>query len=226
MSHDTAIRYACCCLVVAATACAPSHAGRTLGRGTLQIEGGLGGPIFTNFGAPIPVPNIPLGLRYGVTNRLDVQGHVNLLPLVIGGFLTMDAGVTYALLRHSGREGFNLATSASLALLTDFNSAGRVFPFFDIAGGYTWRRATFFAGAEIWFDFWGGNVAASPYLGVEVDFRRTTVSLAGVWYHSALDTNASAADYVSGLDRGGLGLQVGIKYRWSLGGRRGRRNDD
>jgi hypothetical protein len=210
----------------ALVACAPSHAGRTLGRGTLQIEGGLGGPFFTNFGGAIPVPNIPLGVRYGVTDRLDVHGHANILPLVIGGFLALDAGVTWAIVRRPGRDGINLATSASLALLTDFDTGARVVPFLDLAGGYTWNWLTAFLGAEVWLDFWGGGVAANPYVGVEFDIRRTTISLAGVWYNPGLDASSSAADYVSGLDRGGIGVQLGVKYRFDLGRRRRERRDD
>lgn len=209
-------------VALAAGACAPSHAGRTLGRGTLQLETGLGGPMVTNFGGAIPVPNVPVGLRYGVTERLDVQGHVNLLPLVIGGFLALDAGVTWGLVRHDGPRGWNLATSASLALLTDFQTAGRIVPMIDIAGGYTWSWFTLFAGAELWVDFWGGNVATNPYLGVEFDIRSATISLAGVWFHPALDAGASSANYVSGVDRGGIGVLLGVKYRWSLGDRDGR----
>ncbi len=51
------------------------------------IEGGLGGPFVKNLGVVIPVPNLPLGVRYGVTDRLDVAGHLNLLPIFTGGFL-------------------------------------------------------------------------------------------------------------------------------------------
>ena len=202
--------------------CAPTHAGRTVGQGVLQAEGGLGGPFFTNFDAPIPVPNIPVGVRYGLTDRLDVQGHINLLPLVVGGFLAIDGGVTYALLHHSGRDGINLATSASLAVLTDFHTAARVVPVFDLAGGYTWHWLTGFMGAEFWLDLWGGRVAVNPTVGVEFDIRRFTFSLAGVWYHAAFDAELSPVHYVSGNHRGGLGLLIGFKYRWELEPRRRR----
>jgi hypothetical protein len=118
---------------VAGAACAASHAGRTVGRDVLQAEISLGGPLVTNLGPAIPIPNLPLGLRYGVTDRLDVGGHVNVLPLAMGGFLMLDSSLTWGIVRHEGRSGPNLATGAGFVLFTDFRDGARVSPMVDLA---------------------------------------------------------------------------------------------
>lgn len=204
------------------SACAPSHAGRTLGRGVLQVEGGLGGPMVTNLGPAIPIPNVPLGLRYGVMDRLDVSGHLNLLPLVTGGFMMLDASATWALYRHEGRDGWNLATSAGLALLTDFRESARLHPIFDIAGGYTYRWFTIYGGTELIVDFWANSAIANPFVGVEGAFGRFSISGAFVWFNVGHSTYASSIIYVnSDAERGSAGLMIGIKYRWDLSRHRG-----
>ncbi len=227
---EVAVRLLCAVSIVVLAAvlvigCAPSHAGRTLGREVIQFEGGLGGPMVTNLGGAIPVPNVPLGVRYGVTDRTDVSGHVNLLPLFMGGFMTLDAGATYAFYRHSGRDGFNLAGSAGVALLTDFQDSARVSPLFDIYGGYTYSWFTVFGGGELVADFWGGRAVVSPQVGFEADIGSLTLSAAFVWHHVGHDVTNSSIRYVTGsANRGAAGVLLGIKYRWDLAERRNGRS--
>ncbi len=204
-------------VLLIAAACAPSHAGRTVGRGMLQLEGGLGGPLVTNLGPAIPIPNVPVGLRYGLTDRLDVAGHVNLLPLVTGGFLLVDTSLTWALVRHDGPRGWNLATSAGLAVMTDFQDEARVAPIMDIAGGYTVDWFTFYAGAEIALDPWGGGAMANPFIGAEADIReRWSLSAAFVWFSPGYSVFSSSIDYVSANSQGAVGFILGLKRRWDL----------
>jgi hypothetical protein len=214
-------------LLLAAAGCAPSHAGRTLGRGMLQAEGSLGGPLVRNLGPPLPVPNLPVGARYGLTDRVDAFAHVNALPLVINrGFLTMDGGVTLGLVRHEGRIGPNLATSVGFVLLTDFDTAARGGPLVDMAASYTFDWLTPFVGFEASPDLSGGRVFMDVFVGLEADFGRTTVSLSGVWFDPSFDVSASPVDYVSLGNRGALGALLGVKVRWSLPGAGGKEVGD
>lgn len=194
--------------------CAPSHAGRTVGRGVLQAEGSLGGPMVTNLGGAIPVPNIPVGARYGLTDRLDAAGHVNLLPIVMGGFLALDASLTYGLLKQEGKSGVNLATGAGLIFFSDFQSGARVSPVVDMAVSYTVSRFTPFVGCELVADMWQSRAIADPYFGLEVDVGRWSLSLAVVWFHPAHDWYASSIRYFPETHQGALGFLVGLKRRW------------
>jgi len=203
-------------LLLLEVGCAPTHAGRTLGTGVLQIEGSLGGPFIENLGPLIPVPNIPLGLRYGVTDRIDVSGHVNVLPMIMGGFLAMDAGATFGILRHDGRRGPNLASQVGFAFLTDFQDGARISPMVDIAGGYTIDWFTPFAGAEFIVDAWGKRLLGNFFVGFEADIGDWTLAGSGVWFTPWYDTFTSAVDYAGTKGNGGLGFLIGVKYRFHL----------
>ncbi len=198
--------------------CAPTHAGRTIGAGVLQLEGNLGGPFLRNLGPPLPAPNLPVGARYGITDRIDASAHLNLLPLSMGGFMALDAAATFALVRHEGRSGPNLATQIGGALLTDFESGARISPTADLAGGYTFGWLTPFAGAEFAVDAWGGRVLGNFFAGLEADIGHWTVAASGVWFTPWFDTYSSVVDYVSPGRMGAVGGLLGLKYRFHLGG--------
>jgi hypothetical protein len=203
-------------VVVLVTGCAPSHAGRTVGGGVLQVEGGLGGPFVTNLDAPIPVPNIPMGARFGLRENLDVAGHINVLPLIMGGFLAADASFTWALVAHEGEKGLNLATSSGLAVLTDFENGARVSPLVDIAVSYTYLWVTPFVGFETIVDLWASGAITNPFVGFEVDIDSWTLSASGIWYHPAHDWYASSIRYLAPNYQGSIGVMLGIKRRWDL----------
>jgi hypothetical protein len=206
-------------LLFAAYGCAPSHAGRTLGRGVIQVEGGIGGPFAKNLGVPIPVPNIPIGARYGIKNWLDVSSHVNLLPIIMGGFLALDASLTWALVRHDGPKGWNLATGTGFVFFSDFDNGARIGPLMDIAGGYTINRFTPFAGIELTVDCWGPGVIWNPFVGLEIDIKKTTLSAAAIWYNPTFDAYTSSVDYVSPGYHGSVGLIIGVKHHLFLLGK-------
>jgi len=182
----------------------------------LQIEGNLGGPFIKNLSSDIPIPNIPLGARYGVTDRIDVGGHVNVLPLIMGGFLVLDAGATFGIIRHDGRSGPNLASQAGFAFMTDFQDGARIIPMLDLAGGYTWAWFTLFCGAEFAYDPWGANLHGNFYAGLEADIGNLTLAASGVWFTPWFDTYSSAVQYAAPNDAGGIGLLLGVKYRFDL----------
>jgi len=219
------ILMALCCVLVA-TGCAPSHAGRTVGRRVLQIEGGLGGPLVKNLGTPIPIPNVPMGVRYGVTDTLDVAGHVNLLTFFTGGFLVVDTELTLGLIHHEGRRGPNLATSVGFALLTDFQEGARFDPTFDIAGGYTVDWFTIYGGAEFLVDPWRKTVHMDPMVGMEFDIRNFTLFGTFIWYHPFGDAYHNSFEYVTPGGHGGIGVMFGLKGRIDLNRPRRRRQHD
>jgi len=206
--------------LLAVAGCAASHAGRTVGRGILQGEVGLGGPLVTNLGPAVPIPNVPLGIRYGVTDRVDFSAHWNVLPVVLGGLVQVDAGFTWAILHRETGSGPNLATGASLMLMTDFRHGARLSPILDIAGGYTYRWFTVFAGFDVVADYAGGGALFNPFAGIEVDLpRRVALQLAAKWFSPAFEGFASPIRYVSVDYRGGIGVLVGIKFGFDLGKR-------
>ncbi|MFO8072992.1 MAG: hypothetical protein R6V85_14050 [Polyangia bacterium] len=205
-----------------AAGCAPSHAGRTVGRGTLQLEGALGGPLLRNLGPALPVPNLPVGARWGATDRVDLSLHTNPLPLIVGGFATLDAGATWALLGQDGGRGLEMAASTGMLLVTDFQTDARIAPLVDFAAGWALEHVRPFAGVQLAADLWGGGLMINPHLGAEFEMgRRAALSLTGVWFHAGFDTADSTVEWVSPGGRGALGLLVGLKLRFETRGGEG-----
>jgi len=178
----------------------------------------FGGPFIKNLGPSIPVPNLPVGARLGLTDRVDVATHLNLLSLAMGGFMTYDAGVTFGLLKHEGRNGPNLATQVGAALLTDFKKGFRVSPTLDLAGGYTFAWFTPFAGGEFALDGWGGRLMGNFFAGFEADVGNWTLAASGIWFTPWFETSTSVVDYESPGHAGAVGCLLGVKYRFRLPG--------
>lgn len=217
----TAIRftfvYAALTAALLWSGCAPSHAGRTVGKGVLQAEANLGGPFVKNLGPPVPIPNLPVGARYGLTDRIDVSSHLNLLPIFAGGFMALDAGVTWGLIKHDKKNGWNLATGTGLILFTDLQDQARISPVVDMAGGYTFDPITVFTGFETALDYWGGSAITNLFTGIEVETGRLILSAAGVWFDPAFDGSTSPVEYVSADYRGAFGFLLGAKIRFHPG---------
>lgn len=100
---------------------------RTLGRGNVELRGSTGGPLMRLGAAVFPTPQARLGVRYGVTDDVDVLGHVA-LDTFASGFAALDLGTVEQMTRTPG--GFAMALSTRLHLVVDLNDAvaPRVFP--------------------------------------------------------------------------------------------------
>jgi hypothetical protein len=214
-------RVALAAAALLASACAASHAGRTVGRGVIQGEVTVSGPLVTNLGPAVPIPNLPLGVRYGITDRLDFNTHLNVLPIVMGGFIAADAGITWAILHRERRSGPNLATGVSFMLVSDFHEEARLIPLADIAGGATFGPFTLFAGFDVMCDYWGGGANFSPFAGFEIDLpRRVILHGAFKWFAATFDVYDSPTRYVNVNHKGMMGFVIGIKFGFDLEERR------
>lgn len=91
-------------LVVSAVlgGCAASHAIAPLEKGQSGITSSLGGPFVQYGSAPIPLPIVSLGYRYGIDGHTDVHGSLYVTQLAlfkVGGF---DVGVARELITADG----------------------------------------------------------------------------------------------------------------------------
>ena len=100
------------------TGCFAARTVRPVGEGNISAGLSVGGPIFTNLGAPIPTPLATAYVRYGVTNETDVDVGLS-LPIV--GAAGIDAGAAHQVLRQ---EGWRPAVSLGGRLLLYANLLG------------------------------------------------------------------------------------------------------
>ena len=67
-----------------ASGCAHVAVLRPAQKGTVELEAALGGPVFQQAGAAIPLTLTSVGARYGLTERVDVQAHVQSTAALLG----------------------------------------------------------------------------------------------------------------------------------------------
>jgi len=67
-------------LVLLFYSCSAVNQVRTVGKGNTGMELTLGGPLMTNLGGPIPIPNL-----YGILQDLDIAALYNLTGPIIPG---------------------------------------------------------------------------------------------------------------------------------------------
>ncbi len=85
-----------------AGACSAVHGVRPIGKGAVQLDASLGGPITELFGAPVPLPISTIGATVGLTDRLDVHGAIHPTGLALFGIFAADAGLSYEGLAPDG----------------------------------------------------------------------------------------------------------------------------
>ncbi len=205
-------------------ACAAPNLSRTVGAGNYELRANAGGPFFGNLGAPIPLPFVYVGGRYGVHDRIDVDGNLGVTSAAFG-IWAMDLGANLQLHRQPG--GLAVASSARLYLLGDLDDAPatRLYPELGLHLG----------GPVLpWLQLYGGSTAlvqfrpprgkaplyVTPFFGVEFllparDGRRRArqhgIALHASWTNPWEDAT-SVVNYRPGY--GALGLQLGYRARF------------
>ena len=162
-------------LTLAATSgCASRHLARTVGAGNGEARVSVGGPLFDNLGAPIPMPNVALGGRYGVADGWDLDGNVSLLAAAVG-VAYLDAGVVRQLLVQERGAALSASARANLFLGNSDGLAVRVYPEVGLHGELPLgASATVFGGGTAWISFTPPEgkspVMVTPYLGASWRF--------------------------------------------------------
>ena len=78
------MRVALLLLLALAPGCMSHHLARTVGERNGELRASFGGPFFSNLGAPIPLPNLAVGGRYGLTDGFDLDGDLSITGLAYG----------------------------------------------------------------------------------------------------------------------------------------------
>lgn len=214
-------------------ACTTTHSVRTVGRGNFGLEASLGGPMFTNLGAPLVAPNLFLGGRLGVLDDLDVSAAYNVTAPIIPG-LAVDLVLALhwvpfqpGLRSQADRpdKGWSLATGAQLHALTDFETGFLVFPAVDLAVGYRYRWFNPFIGASLALHRYRPfdevqPVMLNPYAGIEfivsrkaaLSVRATLFDITQNYWGSPVDWVYLATDGDARERRAILGIGLGFSF--------------
>ncbi len=204
--------------------CAAPNLSRTVGAGNYELRANAGGPVFANLGVPAPLPFVYVGGRYGVHDRIDVDGNLGVTAAAYG-IWAMDLGANLQLHREPG--GLAVASSARLYLLGDLDDApaARLYPELGLHLG----------GPVLpWLQLYGGSTAlvqgrpppgksalfVTPFFGVEFLLpsrqgrrraRQHGVALHASWTNPWEDAT-SVVNYRPGY--GAFGVQLGYRARF------------
>lgn len=220
-------------LIVALAGCTATRSVRTIGKGNTGIEASLGGPVFTNLGAPIPAPNLFIGGRYGIRDDLDLSLHYNLTGPFVPGI-----GLNVILSEHwvpiqpgigaqaaTDDTGWSLATAGSVHLITDFVHGALAVPVFEVAAGWRYKWINPYLGVSLAVQLYRPYEAVhpimlNPFVGADIIVKdQINLALRVTVYDTTYSMDRSQIDWVylvendAGSKRYGMvGLSLGFSY--------------
>jgi hypothetical protein len=157
------------------------YQGRTIGKGKMAVETTFGGPILTDLGVPLPVPNLFTGLRYGLRNDLDIAAQYNILgPILPGIALDLITSATWIPLQpgigkqsNTPDKGWGAGGSVDIQWVTNFKKGLVVLPMIDLVGSYRYRWISVYLGSAAGPNFYriepdDSKLSLSPFAGFEL----------------------------------------------------------
>lgn len=148
--------------------CSATYQSRTIGKGNIGAEMNMGGPLLTNLGPALPLPNIYMGGRYGLRDNLDIYGGYNIYAAFMPGIpLDLNTSLIWIPVQPglSGKETGGIAGAAlHIEWITDFSTAFHIVPRTDLYGGWRYRWFSSLAGTSLGANFYRPRKTDSPLL--------------------------------------------------------------
>ncbi|HEX2869320.1 MAG TPA: hypothetical protein VHO03_19915 [Ignavibacteriales bacterium] len=176
-----------------------------LGRGNMNANLSLGGPVVAAFNTHIPIPYATLGAAYGLKDdiNIDASFHLTSLPYRILG---MDLGAAYFPVVNNGfipTVGIHPGVLAFFSMKPDVESRMRLYPSGSASAAWHLGSDMVYSGFDYTlplttpdYDTDAPRFVLSPFLGYRTDlgkdFRLTTELK---WQGANVRTNQLAADY-------------------------------
>ena len=89
-------------LLLLSFGCSTIHGVKPVGKGNVEINASLGGPIVEVFSAPIPIPLTTVGATVGLTETLDVHAAFHPTAAMLMGIVEFDGGASYQFIAPRG----------------------------------------------------------------------------------------------------------------------------
>lgn len=207
------------------SSCAPSRFVRPLEKGEIAVTGSFGGPLFKNFGSPIPVPNATIAVGYGLNESWTGFAGVNLLSATFGN-IHLDMGGSKLLIKPNGlRPGLTATPGANLVIGLNPNSGIRIWPTLDANAWWEYgeRKHYAYAGFNAWavLNGEGPNGADQPQhimpglqLGNTWSFNKIDISLEFKWSNIATPSQDGTVDWLAIQQKGATGIHIGLTKKF------------
>ncbi|MEO5928371.1 MAG: hypothetical protein ABIR47_00425 [Candidatus Kapaibacterium sp.] len=204
--------------------CAAHTALEPVGKGNLDMNAGLGGPIVAAFGTHIPIPYLTVGANYGVDDRIDISGNLHLLSLAYS-LAGVDAGGTWYPVINDGPVptlalGARLTAFASLK--RDIDERFRIVPTLTSTAAWRLGPGLIFTGLDLTipltrqtYDTAAVAVILSPAIGYRWNLgARTRLYTELRWQAVNVRSDQLAAEY---SHPGGYGaIAPFVAFEWEL----------
>jgi hypothetical protein len=208
-------------------ACAPSRHVRPLDKGEVAVSATLGGPFFTNFGAPLPTPMTTLTGAYGFSD--DLTGFASFHPTSAAfGVIQLDLGISRSFLRPDGwRPGVTLNPTAGFAVDV-WEGQAKFWPQIDLNAWWEYgeKRHYVYGGFSCWMELAGTRAHDEPQpqtilpafqVGNVFSFNSLDLQLEVKANNFTRANQDATISWVGIAGRGGVGVYLGIGKRFGGG---------
>ncbi len=195
----------------AGSGCAHTHQVRPLGKGNGAVHASLGGPFVGVFDIVLPTPIFSVGGAYGVTDNVEVLGHVDVTAAAFGSF-HYDMGVAWhPIISENGlKPTITFGGSAHVLAASD---GVLVAPALNFASAWRLaRRHLIYVGVDAGLPI-REQVAllAGPFLGAEVRVgKRVGIALEAKYLSPWYDTNPNGPNWISPGGYGFVSALLGV----------------
>jgi hypothetical protein len=205
-------------------ACAPTRYVRPLAQGEVAINASYGGPLFKNFGIPVPAPMITVGTGYGWKENTTLYADLHVTSALFG-VIQADLGATHAFLRPDGaRPGLSGSAAANVA--ADVWQGGfKVWPQLDANAfwEYGQKKHYGYVGLSTWWEL--GAIDRAPddptklilpglQLGNVFSGRSWDKTIELKWNNFARNSQDATVDYSDIGNLGAIGIHIGFTKRF------------
>jgi hypothetical protein len=192
-----------------------------MGRGNIDANVSIGGPIVKAFGARIPVPYATAGVDYGLYNRTNIGANLHLLSLayqIVGA----DLGATFFPLSGDGnrRPTIGLQPRAMMLFSTksDVESRFKCYPELSASAAWAVRGGQLYLGSDVTFRFSSltydkeaSSLIFSPFVGYQWRIgHRTSLLTECKWHGANFRSDMVTVDYLSVRGHGAISTLFAI----------------
>lgn len=202
--------------------CATSRAIAPLDKGQHGVSVSLGGPMVEFGGAPVPLPFVGLGYRYGIDGKTDLHAAIYPSGPVLVGVMGWDVGVAREVLAADGPVPRIMVDLNTTWTVGDNGPGGdpAAFRFFATPSAvFTWDlgppKHRVYVGADVFFQpapsvraipsvFLGSELQASEVVGLQLELGWT-----GFHRH----TDVGAVTWIGPGQQGAIAVRLGVNVR-------------
>lgn len=208
------------------SACAVHTNLEPAGKNKVNLYLSFGGPTIKVFGLTkplFPLPHILPGATYGVTDNLNIDGNLNILPLPYG-LANLEIGATWFPLIGNGKTptiGMELRLLAMLSFKSNIPDRFRAYPMLSPSLSWKIGKHRLYAGSNLVlpisqpdFDNAANAFIFSPFIGLRWALGEKINLLTELkWQGANIAADKLPISYASVAIYGGLSPLLGLEWR-------------